>query len=275
MMKKKILALGMVACLAATAVVGGTLAYFTDTDTVENTFTAGNVKLDLFEHGVDNPNEEVESNDYTATAIMPGREFAKDPTIRIKKGSEDSYVFLDMTLNRYKSLVPVMALDAAADVNINFDDSDVADCMVNGKFSTLTFLNKMKGEPDTFRDIIDKWFLGINHSDWEICGFFYDTDKDDTTAKGNWMTIRFAYIGTEDYTLSAEDTVTFMTAFQMPASVTQEMIENGLTANQFNAEGTFNLNFKAYAIQADTIAADDAFEAMFGTELGSYWYPVK
>lgn len=48
-MKKKIIALCLVIALAATAVIGGTLAYFTDTDEETNTFTAGGVKIDLIE----------------------------------------------------------------------------------------------------------------------------------------------------------------------------------------------------------------------------------
>ena len=48
-MKKKILVLCLVVALAVTAVVGGTLAYFTDTDNETNTFTAGGVKIDLIE----------------------------------------------------------------------------------------------------------------------------------------------------------------------------------------------------------------------------------
>ena len=48
-MKKKILALCLVVALAATAIVGGTLAYFTDTADATNTFTAGGVKIDLIE----------------------------------------------------------------------------------------------------------------------------------------------------------------------------------------------------------------------------------
>ena len=48
-MKKKLLALVLVVALAATAVIGGTLAYFTDTDEAVNTFTLGNVKIDLQE----------------------------------------------------------------------------------------------------------------------------------------------------------------------------------------------------------------------------------
>lgn len=48
-MKKKIIALCLIVALAATAVIGGTLAYFTDTDAAKNTFTVGNVKINLLE----------------------------------------------------------------------------------------------------------------------------------------------------------------------------------------------------------------------------------
>ena len=48
-MKKKILVLCLVVALAVTAVVGGTLAYFTDKDAATNTFTAGGVDIALIE----------------------------------------------------------------------------------------------------------------------------------------------------------------------------------------------------------------------------------
>ncbi len=45
-MKKKILALCLIVAMAAIAVIGGTLAYFTDTsDVATNTFTAGSVEI--------------------------------------------------------------------------------------------------------------------------------------------------------------------------------------------------------------------------------------
>ena len=46
-MKKKITALCLCVALLAIAVVGASLAYFTDTDNAKNTFTVGNVKIDL------------------------------------------------------------------------------------------------------------------------------------------------------------------------------------------------------------------------------------
>ena len=48
-MKKKITALCLCVALLAVAVVGASLAYFTDTKTATNTFTVGNVKIDLLE----------------------------------------------------------------------------------------------------------------------------------------------------------------------------------------------------------------------------------
>lgn len=48
-MKKKIVALCLCVALAVVAIGGATLAYFTDTDEETNTFTMGNVKIDLKE----------------------------------------------------------------------------------------------------------------------------------------------------------------------------------------------------------------------------------
>lgn len=48
-MKKKITAISLCAALLAIAIVGASLAYFTDTDNETNTFTVGNVDIDLIE----------------------------------------------------------------------------------------------------------------------------------------------------------------------------------------------------------------------------------
>ena len=49
MKKKTILVAAIAVMLVAALVVGGTLAYFTDTKSADNTFTVGNVKIDLIE----------------------------------------------------------------------------------------------------------------------------------------------------------------------------------------------------------------------------------
>ena len=48
-MKKKLIAISLVVAMLAVAVIGGSLAYFTDTDKETNTFTVGNVKIELLE----------------------------------------------------------------------------------------------------------------------------------------------------------------------------------------------------------------------------------
>ena len=48
-MKKKIVALCLCVALAVVAIGGATLAYFTDTKTATNTFTVGNVEIQLLE----------------------------------------------------------------------------------------------------------------------------------------------------------------------------------------------------------------------------------
>ena len=74
-MKKKILALAMCVALLAIAIVGGTLAYFSDSDEATNTFTVGNVKIDLTE-----PNWEG-SGSVDAPELYAGEALAKDPTV--------------------------------------------------------------------------------------------------------------------------------------------------------------------------------------------------
>lgn len=49
MTKKKIVSLCLAAVLVVMAIAGATVAYFTDTDAKDNTFTVGNVKIELLE----------------------------------------------------------------------------------------------------------------------------------------------------------------------------------------------------------------------------------
>ena len=48
-MKKKLIVICAVVALALAAIVGGTLAYFTDTKTATNTFTVGDINIKLEE----------------------------------------------------------------------------------------------------------------------------------------------------------------------------------------------------------------------------------
>lgn len=88
-MKKKILSVCLVVCLLATAIIGTTLAYFTDVTQKEtNTFTMGKVDIEL-----DEPQWDDEYPDGIAS-VQPSQVITKDPTVTVVAGSEDCYVFV-------------------------------------------------------------------------------------------------------------------------------------------------------------------------------------
>ena len=79
-MKKKITAIFLCVALVAIAVVGASLAYFTDTDSAENTFTVGNVKIAIREvFDEDNAN------------LIPGKDINKDVFVK-NTGALPAYV---------------------------------------------------------------------------------------------------------------------------------------------------------------------------------------
>ena len=84
-MKKKIaisiVAVALVLCCA----IGGTLAWLTDkTDPVVNTFTVGDINIELKET----------TTDYK---MVPGNTIAKDPKVTVKANSEACYLFVKVT----------------------------------------------------------------------------------------------------------------------------------------------------------------------------------
>ena len=68
-MKKKITAIFLCVALVAIAIVGASLAYFTDTDSATNTFTVGNVKIKLLESSLHRENAGV-ANGVTSTSEL-------------------------------------------------------------------------------------------------------------------------------------------------------------------------------------------------------------
>ncbi len=77
-MKKKITAIFLCVALVAIAIVGASLAYFTDTKTAENTFTMGDVKIKLDETNVNGGDRTIVGNDYN---VYPGAVVTKDPIV--------------------------------------------------------------------------------------------------------------------------------------------------------------------------------------------------
>ena len=86
-MKKKLTALCLCVALLAVAVVGASLAYFTDTKSATNTFTVGNVKIDLIESKYHR-----EGNDNSGDLSIP------DPTHKVAADDGMKYVTTGHTM---------------------------------------------------------------------------------------------------------------------------------------------------------------------------------
>jgi len=73
-------------------VVGGSVAYFTDTESVTNTFTIGDVDITLTEPSWDETDDNNNDIPDAAESRTPGQVVDKDPTIT-NVGTNDAFVF--------------------------------------------------------------------------------------------------------------------------------------------------------------------------------------
>ena len=128
-MKKKLVTGALLCAFGAVAVTGGTLAYFTDTDAKTNTFTTGNVAIELIENfGDNNPNtpEKLLPATGSAQAGTLENEVIKEVSVK-NTGSEDAYV-------RVHIAIPSILDDGADTFNagnnklhFNYDPASVVD----------------------------------------------------------------------------------------------------------------------------------------------------
>lgn len=97
-----IVSLMMVLVLAA---VGGTIAWLTaKTGTITNTFTVGDIAIDLYEHELDDDGEFADTITRTGIKnykIIPGVDLNKDPTVVVEAGSEACWVFVKVEVNNW------------------------------------------------------------------------------------------------------------------------------------------------------------------------------
>lgn len=126
--KRKALLLTFCAVLLVVASVLGTIAYLTANDKVINTFTVGQVAINLDEAKVTEdgkavtPADRVKENRYK---LLPGHTYTKDPTVTVLKGSESSYIKMTVTFTKAKELDAIFAPNGANLTSIFKDyDSD-------------------------------------------------------------------------------------------------------------------------------------------------------
>lgn len=100
-MKKtsKVLTLLLCAVLLIAGTVAGTVAYLSDSsETVTNTFSVGNIDIEMKEHalGADGQLTDTETVEEDSYKILPGTQQPKDPFVRIFADSEACYVFVQV-----------------------------------------------------------------------------------------------------------------------------------------------------------------------------------
>ncbi len=276
-MKKKILALCLVLVLALTA-IGGTLAYFTDTEEATNTFTVGSVDIQLLEskyHRQGNGNagiskDDMVGNEYTDDQIkadaanyeeylkeagdlmVPGRKVAKSPYV-LNTGKNDAFV-------RVRVMIPAVA-------NGDFVDLHDGGIITNQWCATA---------------IKDGDIAGTSWYNNKVGGFWHNCP-----IKGENVTIDGleynVYVFTYTEALEPEE-MTYWSAWNyigIDPEADNEDIQKAIDAGVFDDEGNLKIFVEADAIQAEgfettteggytTYAYQKAWAAFDGQEVGEY-----
>lgn len=95
--KTKALVLALCAVLLVVATVFVTMAFLTSEDSVQNTFTVGEVTISLDELDVDDSDNDGSTTDRDKAneyKLIPGKTYTKDPTIHVGAKSEPCYLFV-------------------------------------------------------------------------------------------------------------------------------------------------------------------------------------
>lgn len=270
MKKKTILVAAIAVMLVAALVVGGTLAYFTDKDNATNTFTVGNVKIDLIEstyhrEGNDNSgdkdipdptntasgmtyvtdghkaftNDEIQENakeyaGYIGTkgvGMVPGRNVAKCPYV-INTGDNAAYI-------RIRVMVP----SAANNDYVAVKDGGVitnqwcSTSMISGEFKAATGDRTPAIEIGGYTDPETKVVYDVYT--------FVRTEPLAAGAMTEWNVWNFIGI---DKTANTAD------------------IQKAIDAGAIAKDGTLHVLVQADAIQAEGFANADAAWAAFAAQ---------
>lgn len=238
--RSKALLLTLCAVLLVAASVLGTMAYLTSTDSVENTFTVGKVKINLDEAKVDadgkavTPAERVKGNEYK---LMPGHTYTKDPTVTVEEGSESSYVRMKVTFNNATQIIALCT------------DPEFAD--------------EVTGTENAFPLIRMVNFVEANAAKWD--GIIPDNMVDTEEMLGNTKycvynetadTLTYYFYYTETVAASDADVV-------LPVLFDEITVPDWVDGDQLKTLNNFKIDIVAEAIQADGFANADAAWAAF------------
>ena len=275
-MKKKLTALFLCVALVAIAIVGASLAYFTDTKTATNTFTVGNVKIDLIESRFhregsgssgDTPipaptqtasgmqyvtdghkaftDEEIKADaaNYAAYIgergknMVPGKNIAKSPYV-INTGSNDAYI-------RIRVMIPS---DANRDYWQARSGGVIESQFCNTAITSGEFMHNDKTTYNPFIDASGRGYVDENGVKYDVYTFIR-TEPLKPGEMTEWNV--WNYIGIADEATSAN---------------IQKAIKKGAILVSEDGTMTVNVLVQADAIQAEGFADAKAAFAAFDAQ---------
>lgn len=111
----KTVAILLALVLAIGCAVGGTLAWLiSQTDPVVNTFTYGDINIDLYEHEYNAGENKLGTKEVTKVdnyKIIPGVDLPKDPTVEVKANSEACWLFVKVKEENWNNKVSYSIVD--------------------------------------------------------------------------------------------------------------------------------------------------------------------
>ena len=78
--------------------IGGMIAYFTDTESITNKFTLGNVDITLTEPNWSTTDSNNNGVPDVAEQLSPGQTIAKNPTVTVESTSKSAYLFMTVEI---------------------------------------------------------------------------------------------------------------------------------------------------------------------------------
>ena len=243
-MKKttKALLLTLCAVLLVAASVMGTVAYLTASDSVQNTFTVGKVKINLDEARVTEDGkpvgtDRVKANNYK---LIPGVTYTKDPTVTVLNGSVESYVRMKVTFNNAQKII-AMCTDP------EFAGKDPTG--VENAYPLIRMVNFVEANAAKWDGIPDNMF--------EIEDMLADSKYFTYDAAADTLTYTFYY--TEKVAAPSGDV-------KLPVLFDSVTLPNWVTGEQLDGLQNFQISVVAEAIQAEGFTDADAAWAAFSEQ---------
>lgn len=247
--KTKALLMSLCAVLLVAASVLGTMAYLTDSKDVKNTFTVGNVTIELDEAKVDEKGNLVKNQDDTLVdrvtqneyKLLPGHTYVKDPTVTVLAPSVESYVRMKVTFNKASQIIAMCT------------DPEFAEDGPTGVENAFPLIRMVK-----FMEANAAKWDGIIPDNMEETGDMLASNKYFVADKTN-NTLTYYFYYNEAVAAPTENVV-------LPTLFDKITLPEWVTGDQLKALQGFEINVVAEAIQADGFENADAAWAAFAAQ---------